>query len=145
MICWLEFTSGSKNNCVKILWWTDIPLTSYQRKTVLLGHEIHSRLGFIFNSLIILEIKENDTTSSLFIVVFCIMPITNSQSVIAFTYWIIAAKNVLLYVGPILKWYRKNSYWQRLFSNISISNRSDVEIKWIYSTIYSLIIWWGGI
>ena len=30
-------------------------------------------LGFIFNPLIILEIKENNTTSSLFIVVFCIM------------------------------------------------------------------------
>ena len=42
MICELKITSGSKKNCVKIPWWSDIPLKSYQRKTVLRGHEIHS-------------------------------------------------------------------------------------------------------
>ena len=43
MICELEITSGSKKNCVRISQWSDIPLKSYQRKTVLRGHEIHSR------------------------------------------------------------------------------------------------------
>ena len=42
MVCELKNTSGSKKNCVKFLWWSDIPLKSYQRKTVLRGHEIHS-------------------------------------------------------------------------------------------------------
>ena len=42
MICDLEITSRSEKNCVKISWWSDIPLKSYQRKTVLRGHEIHS-------------------------------------------------------------------------------------------------------
>ena len=44
MICDLKFTSWSEKNSVKISWWSDIPLKSYQRKTVLRGHEIHSRL-----------------------------------------------------------------------------------------------------
>ena len=43
MICNLKITSRSEKNCVKISWWSDIPLKSYQRKTVLRGHEIHSR------------------------------------------------------------------------------------------------------
>ena len=42
MICELKITSGSKKNCVKISWWSDIALKSYYRKTVLRGHEIHS-------------------------------------------------------------------------------------------------------
>ena len=42
MICELEITSGSKKNCVKNSQWSDISLKSYQRKTVLRGHEIHS-------------------------------------------------------------------------------------------------------
>ena len=46
MICELKITSGSKKNCVKIPWWSDIPLKSYQRETVLRGHEIHSRHTF---------------------------------------------------------------------------------------------------
>ena len=44
MTCELKITSGSKKNCVKIPWWSDIPLKSYQRKTVLRGLEIHSSL-----------------------------------------------------------------------------------------------------
>ena len=47
MICELKITSGSKKNCVKIPWLSDIPLKSYQRKTVLLGHEIHSNYNQI--------------------------------------------------------------------------------------------------
>ena len=43
MICDLKITSWSEKNCVKISWSSDIPLKSYQRKTVLRGHEIHSR------------------------------------------------------------------------------------------------------
>ena len=44
MVCELKITSGSKINCVKISWWSDIALKSYYRKTVLSGHEIHSSL-----------------------------------------------------------------------------------------------------
>ena len=42
MSCELKITSGSKKKCVKIPWRSDIPLKSYQRKTVLRGLEIHS-------------------------------------------------------------------------------------------------------
>ena len=37
-----KLTSGFKKNCVKFSWWSDVALESYKRKTVLLGHEIHS-------------------------------------------------------------------------------------------------------
>ena len=47
MTCELKITSGSKKNCVKIPWWSDIPLKSYQRKTVLRGLEIHSRVTML--------------------------------------------------------------------------------------------------
>ena len=42
MICDLKITSRSEKSCVKISCCSDIPLKSYQRKTVLRGHEIHS-------------------------------------------------------------------------------------------------------
>ena len=29
MVCELKITSGSKKNCVKISWWSDIALKSY--------------------------------------------------------------------------------------------------------------------
>ena len=50
MICELKITSGCKKNCVKIPWGSDIPLKSYQRKTVLRGHEIHSRCVSLHNN-----------------------------------------------------------------------------------------------
>ena len=43
MVCELKITSWSKKNCVYIPWRSDIKLKSYQRKTVLRGHEIHSK------------------------------------------------------------------------------------------------------
>ena len=50
MICDLKITSGYEKNCVKISWWTDIPLKSYHRKTVLRGHEIHSKMMIFSNN-----------------------------------------------------------------------------------------------
>ena len=56
MICDLKITSGSEKNCVKISWWSDIPLKSYQRKTVLRGHEIHSSVLICINDSLILSL-----------------------------------------------------------------------------------------
>ena len=66
MVCDLKITSVSEKNCIKISWWSDIPLKRYQRKTVLRGHEIHSSSVIIktcsiywYNNLVQLRGKMN--------------------------------------------------------------------------------------
>ena len=66
MVCELKITLGSKKNCVKISWWSDIVLESYQRKTVLRGHEIHSSYQPLPENNKQVQIKKKTFNSSFF-------------------------------------------------------------------------------